>query len=343
MVLSTLIASPVQAQQKEFKVAFATYIGFEPLRWMHQSGVLKKWADKYGITIDVMIANDYVGGMTQFTAGEIDAFATTSLDALTMPAAGGTETSIFLITDFSDGNDQIISKTAKTMKDLAGGTVWVMQFTISHYVLQRALAMNGMPPNAVTTTNLSDADQAAAYVARPEIEHIVTYKPASGPMMAGVPSSTEIFDSSSIPQEVMDLMIARTETLKASPEFAKALTGAWYETMEALKDPARAPEVKAFMASALQTDIAGLEDQLSTTQFLTPAEAYTSLTEKKLTETFTYIRDFAFENGLFGQSARTLDDIVGTRFADGTVLGDDANVMLHIDPTFTKMAMDGAL
>lgn len=343
MLVSSILTAPAAAQQKDFKIAFATYIGYEPLRWMNHSGVLKKWADKYGISIEVMIVNDYVAGMTQFTAGEIDAYATTSLDALTMPAAGGVETSIFLTTSFSDGNDQIISKTAKTMKDLAGQTVWVMQFTIQHYLLQRALSINGMPLDSITASNLSDADQSAAYVARPEIEHIVTYKPVSQAMMESVPSSTEVFNSASIPEEIMDILIARTETLEASPEFAKAVTGAWYETMALLKDPAKAGEVKTFMASALATDLPGLESQFATTRFMLPAEAHTALTNAKLKETFTYIRDFAFESGLFGQSARTIEDIVGTKFADGSVLGDDSNVMLHVDDRFTKMAMDGAL
>jgi NitT/TauT family transport system substrate-binding protein len=343
LAISALIGTPAAAQQKEFKVAFATYIGYEPMRYMKQSGILKKWADKYGISIDVIIANDYVGGMTQFTAGEIDAYATTSLDALTMPAAGGIDTSIFLITDFSNGNDQILSKTAKTMKDLTGQTVWVMQFTISHYLLQRALSISGMPLDSITVSNLSDADQAAAYVARDEIQHIVTFKPASTPMVASVPGTTEIFNSSQTPHEIMDLLIAKTETLKASPEFAKALTGAWYEAMEVLHDPEKSKDMKAFMASALATDLAGLEDQFETTEFLTPADAYKAMTEPALVESFTYIRNFAFESGLFGQSARSLDDIVGTQFADGTVLGDPNNVMLRIDPTFTKMAADGAL
>lgn len=341
--LSSLLALPAAAQQKDFKIAFATYIGYEPLRWLQQSGVMKKWADKYGISIEILIANDYVAGMTQFTAGEIDAFATTSLDALTMPAAGGVDTSIFLVTDFSNGNDQIISKTAKSMKELAGQTVWVMQFTISHYLLQRALALNGMPLDSVTASNLSDADQSAAFIARPEIEHIVTFKPASTPMLASVPTATEIFNSSETPHEIMDLLIAKTETLKASPEFGKAITGAWYEAMDTLKDPEKSKAMKAFMVSALNTDAAGLEDQLATTEFLTPAEAYGALTDAKLADAFKEIRDFAFKSGLFGQSARTLDDIVGTQFADGTVLGDDANVMLRIDPTFTKLAADGAL
>lgn len=334
---------PAAAQQKEFKVAFAPYIGYEPLLWMKNSGVLKKWADKYGIEIDVVVANDYVAGLTQFTGGEIDAFATTSLDALTMPAAGGVDTSIFLITDFSAGNDQILSRTAKSMKDLTGQTVWVMQFTISHYMLQRALAINGMPLDSITPSNLSDADQATAYIARPEIEHIVTFKPASTAMFDSVPGTTEIFSSAEIPHEIMDILIAKTDTLKASPEFAKALTGAWYEAMTELHGGPKEAEMKAFLASALGTNVEDLESQLATTEFLTPAEAYTALTEVKMAESFGFIRDFAFSSGLFGQSARTIDDIVGTEFADGKVLGDAANVKLRINAEFTKMAADGAL
>ena len=53
---------------------------------------MKKWADKYGINVKLVQINDYIESINQYTAGEYDACAMTNMDALSIPAAGGVET-----------------------------------------------------------------------------------------------------------------------------------------------------------------------------------------------------------------------------------------------------------
>ena len=50
------------------------------------AGIVKKWADKYGINIEVKQFNDYVESINQFTAGAFDAVTITNMDALSIPA-----------------------------------------------------------------------------------------------------------------------------------------------------------------------------------------------------------------------------------------------------------------
>ncbi len=57
------------APKKEFKVAWSIYVGWMPWGYASDHGIVKKWADKYGIKIDVTQFNDYVESMNQFTAG----------------------------------------------------------------------------------------------------------------------------------------------------------------------------------------------------------------------------------------------------------------------------------
>jgi len=54
LLLLTLTLSfglpPAQAaEKKEFKVAWSIYVGWMPWDYMAKEGILKKWADKYGI------------------------------------------------------------------------------------------------------------------------------------------------------------------------------------------------------------------------------------------------------------------------------------------------------
>ncbi len=86
-----------------------------------------------------------------------------------------------------------------------------------------------------------------------------------------------MFDSSKIPGEIIDLMVVNTTTLKDNPKLAKALVGAWYETLKLMA--AKDPKALAHMAKASGTDLAGFNSQLATTKmFWTPAEAHTFAT-----------------------------------------------------------------
>src|SRR3977135_4495100 len=75
------------APKKDFKVAWSIYVGWMPWGYAADFGIVKKWADKYGITIEVKQFNDYVESINQYTAGAFDAVTITNLDALAIPAA----------------------------------------------------------------------------------------------------------------------------------------------------------------------------------------------------------------------------------------------------------------
>ncbi|MGA0531675.1 putative urea ABC transporter substrate-binding protein [Hansschlegelia sp. KR7-227] len=346
VVLAGGLAQPAAAAPKKtFKLGFVIYVGFEPLEWLRTSGVMKTWADKYGIEVEIVPINDYVAGINQFIAGDLDAVAMTNMDQLVMPAAGGVDSSLFLITDYSNGNDAIVSKTANSVKELAGKNLYLLQYSVSHYLLNRALVINDMKGvGAVKTTNISDAEISAAFITQPEIEHAVSWKPMVPDMIKGAKGSKILFDSSEIPGEIMDIFVAKTETLKDNPDFGKAVTGAWYDALGRIKAGGKeGDEVEAVMASALGTDEAGLKTQMETTHFfLTPGEAHAFLTAPKTKEIWNYVRTFCFEQGLYGQGADSVDSI-GIQMSDGSVLGSEKSVKIRIDPTFAKLAMDGKL
>ena len=91
-VASTMMATSLMAQTKEkFQVAWTIYVGWMPWDYAQQSGILQKWAKKYGIEIEMVQVNDYVESINQYTAGKFDGCVMTNMDALTIPAAGGVD------------------------------------------------------------------------------------------------------------------------------------------------------------------------------------------------------------------------------------------------------------
>ena len=83
----------------------------------------KLYEQKYGINVEIVQINDYIESINQFSAGEFDGCTMANTDALGIPAAGGVDSTALIIGDFSNGNDVVISKEAKSIKDLKGTNV----------------------------------------------------------------------------------------------------------------------------------------------------------------------------------------------------------------------------
>lgn len=336
IVLSSSMADA--APKKDFKVAWSIYVGWMPWGYAADSGIVKKWADKYGINIEVKQFNDYVESINQYTAGAFDAVTLTNMDALSIPSAGGVDTTAVIVGDFSNGNDAVILKGKDKLADIKGQNVNLVEFSVSHYLLARGLETVKLEEKDLKVVNTSDADMAAAYKT-PDVTAVVTWKPIVS-TIAESPDAKIVFDSSKIPGEIIDLMVANTEVLKDNPDFGKALVGIWYDTMKAL---ASDPAAKESMAKASGTDVKGFDDQLATTKlFDKPADAVAFTTSPELKATSERVSKFLFDKALLGKDAKSAGAI-GIEFPDKSVFGDKGNVKLRYDVTYMGLAADGKL
>jgi len=343
LTLSFGLPSAQAAEKKEFKVAWSIYVGWMPWDYMAKEGILKKWADKYGIKIDLVQVNDYVESINQYTAGKFDACGMTNMDALTIPAAGGVDTTALIVGDFSNGNDGIVLKgSGKKLADIKGQKVNMVELSVSHYLLARALESVKLAEKDIKVVNTSDADIVAAYGTK-DVTAVVAWNPQLSSIKA-MPNSTLVFDSGKIPGEIIDMMMANTAVLKDNPKFGKALVGAWFETMALMsKNDAAAIAARTAMAKASGTDLAGFDSQLKTTKmFYSPAEAVTFTKSPALVKTMDYVRKFSFDHGILGEGAKSVD-VVGIAFPGGQTLGNAKNVKLRYDASFMQMAADGKL
>src|SRR5262249_15412883 len=74
LAISLLAHAPLQAgdPKPSFTVGWSVYVGWNPYYYMGKSGILRKWADKYGINIRVQ-RFDYAPSLDAFVAKNIDA------------------------------------------------------------------------------------------------------------------------------------------------------------------------------------------------------------------------------------------------------------------------------
>jgi NitT/TauT family transport system substrate-binding protein len=321
-----------------YRIAWSHYTGWEPWEYARQSGILDKWAKKYGIDIQLDMINDYIESINLYTGGTYHGCVMTNMDALTIPAVGGVDSTALIIGDFSDGNDGIVMKNGTAVADLKGRQVKLVELSVSHYLLVRALEMNGLKERDLQLINTSDADIAALFAAEAD-GAVVTWNP---PLMQSrnVKGANLVFDSSKIPGEIIDMMVVRSDVPEA---LKKALVGAWYETMAIMSAKSKdAKDALEYMARFAGGTVAEFKAQLRTTaMFYKAAEAAAFAKGEQLKKTMEYVRTFCFDHGLFGDA--DTKDLVGIQFPDGSVMGDKSNVKLRFDVEFMQMAADGKL
>ena len=112
------LSAPVAAQERtEFRVAWSIYVGWMPWGYLEESGIMDKWADKYGIDVEIVQINDYVESINQYTAGAFDGVSATNMDTLSIPSGGGVDTTALIVGDFSNGNDEFPAVEGVTLAD----------------------------------------------------------------------------------------------------------------------------------------------------------------------------------------------------------------------------------
>jgi NitT/TauT family transport system substrate-binding protein len=330
--------APAKTNKTSFRIAWSRYTGWEPWALAEKNGILKKWADKHGIKIELVYVDNYVGSIERYTKGEFDGCAMTNVDALTLPAAGGLDSTALIVGDYSNGNDGIVARNAQSMAALQGRNVRLVEFSVSHYLLDRARQINGISAESLKVVNTSETEIAAQFSAD-AAGSAVTWNPHLG-VAASAPGAQIVFDSADIQGEILDLMVIRSD----SPDSLRdALVGAWYETMALLisEDATQRSAAIEFMASNSGVSVADFEKQLETTAMFYHAwDGASFANSPSVRDTMDRAREFGFRYGLLGRNAKSAD-AVGIELSDGQIIGDANNVKLRFSSAYMQRASLG--
>jgi len=343
LLLGALAPTAARADAPTFTVGWSVYAGWNPYFYMQKSGILKKWADKYGIVIKVQ-RFDYAASLDSFVAKNIDACTMTNMEALDMPAAAGVDSTAIIVGDYSNGNDAVLVRNGLTFATLPTKPVMLVQKTVSEYLLERGMVLNGQQAqlSKLHLINTSDSDIVAAFLNNKSNQAVVTWKPLVSQIVADK-SVQNIFDSSKIPGEILDLLVVRTDILSKpdGQKFAKAITGAWYETVAQLA-AGQANAIK-YSAAASGDSVDSYKEQLKTTAlFSTPKAAADFTTSPNLQQKMDLVRQFCYAHGLLGQGIKSVDD-VAIAYPNGAVQGKKDRVRLRFNAAYMQAAEQGKL
>lgn len=328
VLIATLLvgAAPIAAQTpapKKVVVAWSVWPGWMPFRIMDKQGFMDKRAKEAGVSVELKEFKGYMDSVQAFAAEQVDACAMTSMEAL-QPASSGVRTVAVIANDISNGGDGVLVRKGQSIKDLAGKEVFLEQFSVSHYVLARALAKNGLSESDVTIKNIPGDEAGKAFLTDDTVEAAATWNPhLFNAQETG--KGVVAFDSTMIKGEIIDLLVVNGKVLDANPKAVEAIVLAWYDAMAMIDNPATREQAIAIMAEGAGATPKEFEKMMGgMVLFTDPAKAIAFVTAPELPKTMELIKRFSLDNEL----------ITDGGFKVG--YGKGAKELLSFDPSFMQ-------
>jgi len=211
-------------------------------------------------TADLVEFRSPIDEARAFENGGLDAVLVTADFALRIgERTGGCK--IALVVDVSNGGDAVLARPGIDRLDqLAGRTVGVEVSSLGLYVLRRAFEVEGLDLDDVEIMPIDYPELADAY-RDGRVDAVVVFEPERTELLAE--GANQLFDSSRIPGEIVDVLLVRDALFDARRDDLRALVDGWFGARELLeKEPERALPVMAaregISESAMRRALGGL-------------------------------------------------------------------------------------
>jgi NitT/TauT family transport system substrate-binding protein len=265
--LAGMVFSSVALAAEPLKIGYSDWPGW--VLW--EVAIEKGWFKEAGVDVKFEWF-DYVASMDAFAAGKLDAVGMTNGDTL-VTGATGAKGVMFLLNDYSNGNDMIIAKPGiKSVKELKGKKIGVEVGFVSHLLLLNALKDNGLAESDVELVNVP-TNETPQVLASGEVDAIVAWQPSSGQALSLVPGSTAIYTSADEPGLIYDLYVVSPESLSQRRDDWIKVLKVWYRAVDYLYDPATHEDAVKIMAARVGLKADEYKKFIKGTKILTLAEA----------------------------------------------------------------------
>jgi NitT/TauT family transport system substrate-binding protein len=235
---------PALAQgKKPLRIAYSDWPGWTAF----EVGIQKGWFKEAGVDVEFSWF-DYLPSMDAFTAGKVDAVCVTNGDGL-VTGANGAKSKYILVTDYSNGNDQIIGRPGvKAFTELKGKKVGLELTLVEHLLMLQALKKFGMNASDVNLVNFPTNETPQA-LASGQVSAIAAWYPISGQARKAVAGSKALFTSADVPGLIYDTVAVNPTSLaQRKADWAKVVK-VWYRIVDFVKDPKTQKEAVAIMAA----------------------------------------------------------------------------------------------
>ncbi len=252
---SALSAAPI-------KIAYSDWPGW--VAW--EVAIQKGWLKEAGVDAEFLWF-EYGPSMEAFTAGKVDAVMVTNGDAL-VTGANGAKNVIIMLTDYSNGNDQIVAKPGiKSIKDLKGKKIGLEVGLVEHLMLLNALKKAGLAESDVEIVN-TPTNQTPQVLASGQVDAIAAWQPNAGQALAALAGSKAIYTSADEPGLIYDTITVSPQSLAQNRAAWVKLVSVWNKTLAYINDPATKVDALKIMAARTGSTPADYAAFIGGTHFL---------------------------------------------------------------------------
>jgi NitT/TauT family transport system substrate-binding protein len=285
--------------------------------------------EKWGVDI-VLREAEYDPCLTMYASGQVDAVCITNMDALN-PSLGRRSV-VILPTSTSFGADAlIVADTIPGVEQLRKVKVYGLEKSVSEYCFVRNLELLGENETDHQFTNMDPGAAALAMQQKQRgFDAIVVWNPFVLDTLNKRPDTRVLFDSTKIPNEIIDT-VTIAETTLAKPrgkEFACAVIDAFYAVNDRIADPAKRDDALIALGEKFSNlDLEGMKKVVQQTKFYsTPAAGIEMLTSDGLKTTMAKVVKFCVAHDITARPPKVGYGIEAAA----------PDVNLRFDPTFIR-------
>ncbi|NEQ28301.1 MAG: ABC transporter substrate-binding protein, partial [Microcoleus sp. SIO2G3] len=206
------------------------WIGYTPLYIALEKGFFKEG----GLEFEHKIFSSTGESIAAMAAGRLEIINLVTSEAVAF-AAKGQDFRIVQVADSSVGGDGILARNSvKDIADFKGRQVAVEIGSVSHFFLLQVLQEAGLSGNDVEITNVTPDAAAAAYSSG-RVDVAVTYSPFLQQSNQTQKDGRIIYDSSKMPNAIMDVYLFSTPFVQEHPQAVQAFVNGIYKAQEFLK------------------------------------------------------------------------------------------------------------
>jgi len=267
LAASALLFSASAHAAEPLRIGYSDWPGW--VLW--QVPIEKGWFKQAGLDVKFEWF-DYVAQMEAFGAGKLDVIGMTNGDTL-VTGATGAKSVIFLLNDYSNGNDMIVAKPGiNSVKELKGKKIGVELGFVDHLLLLNALKKNGLKESDVTLVN-APTNETPKVLASGQVDAIGAWQPSSGIALEMVPGSKPIYTSADEPGLIYDVYAASPKVYATRKGDLKKLLKVWYRAVNYFYDPKTREDAIKIMASRVNLKPEVYKTFVNGTKILTLKEA----------------------------------------------------------------------
>ena len=264
-------------------------------------GVLGPIEEKWGVDI-VLKEADYDTCLTFYGSSQADAVCMTNMDTLA-PALTRDAVAI-LPTSTSVGADACIAVGVDNLDGLKGKPTHGLELSVSQYCFERNLELQGKTIDDFPFKNMDPGAAAQAMQTNQEgIESIMVWNPFVLQTLRTRKDAKVIFDSSTIPEEIIDMVVVAKDALErpGGDKFAGAIIETFYEINGMMADPEKGDDTLVAIGEKFSSlKLEDMKEVVKQTQFYSTPEAAIELFNKETfqKETMPQVVDFCASHGI---------------------------------------------